>query len=66
MDFQDKHPNLLFWLFQFVGWSMINAMVFVIPEISQEYKLYSFFTATIFSIIITAIYRLYLKKIIEV
>tara|TARA_R110000868_G_scaffold72613_6_gene211387 strand:+ start:2805 stop:3857 length:1053 start_codon:yes stop_codon:yes gene_type:complete len=65
MDFQDKHANLLFWLFQFVGWSMINAMVFVIPEISQEYKLYSFFTATIFSIIITAVYRLYLKKIID-
>jgi len=65
MDFQGKHANLLFWLFQFVGWSMINAMVFVMPDLSQKYKIYSFFTATIFSIIITTIYRYYLKKRVD-
>lgn len=65
MDFQEKHANLLFWLFQVVGWTMVNAVIFIIPELSQEYKIYSFLTSILLSIVITSIYRQYLKKNID-
>tara|TARA_R110002050_G_scaffold18755_7_gene54468 strand:- start:30755 stop:31807 length:1053 start_codon:yes stop_codon:yes gene_type:complete len=62
MDLKNKYSEFIFWLLQLVGWTMINAVIYIIPELSQEYKLFSFITATILSIIITSLYRLYLKR----
>ena len=65
MDFQEKHANLLFWIFQIAGWTMINAVIFIVPDLSQQYKIYSFLSVTILSVSITSVYRLYLKKNID-
>lgn len=65
MDYNTKYSNLIFWLLQLVGWSMINAVVFIIPELSQEYKVYSFLTGAILGILVTSLYREYLKKNVD-
>jgi two-component system LytT family sensor kinase len=62
MGLKNNHSEIIFWLLQFIGWSMINAMIFIIPELSNQYKIYSFIVATAGSILVTSFYRLFLKK----
>ncbi|WP_165750009.1 sensor histidine kinase [Cellulophaga sp. Z1A5H] len=65
MGLKNNHSEIIFWLLQLIGWSMINAMIFIIPELSNQYKVYSFITATFGSIIVTSFFRLFLKNKID-
>lgn len=65
MDLKNKFSELLFWILQLVGWSMLSSVVFIIPELSNTYKIYSFFTSAILGISITSGFRFYLKRTID-
>ena len=65
MDLKNKYSELLFWVLQLVGWSMLSSVMFIIPELSNTYKVYSFFTGTAVAILVTSGYRYYLKQHID-
>jgi len=65
MDLKNKYSELLFWVLQLVGWSMLSSVMFIIPELSNTYKIYSFFTGTAVAILATSGYRYYLKQHID-
>ena len=55
----------MFWVLQLVGWSVMNATVFVVPlGLSQKYLTFSFVVYTILGIGITSCYRLYLRRFV--
>ncbi|QWX82966.1 histidine kinase [Cellulophaga sp. HaHaR_3_176] len=58
----NKNRELLFWLLQIVGFSMMNSILFMLPNLTITFKFFSFITASALGIIVTSIYRLYLKK----
>lgn len=57
-----KNNELLFWSIQFLSWSMINSIIFILPNLTATYKIFSFLVSTIMSIVVTSIYRWYLKR----
>lgn len=60
-----KNKNILFWVLQLVGWSIMNATVFVVPlGLSQKYLTFSFVVYTILGVALTSCYRWYLKSFI--
>lgn len=65
MELKGNYKELLFWVLQLVGWSMLSSVIFIIPELSNSYKVYSFFTTVSWSIVVTTVYRYYLKNNID-
>lgn len=62
-----KQRTGLFWLVQIIGWFVLDATIFVNSSIlSQTYMLYSFFAYSIMGILVTGIYRWYLKRYVSV
>jgi len=58
-----KNKNILFWVLQIVGWSVLDATIFLVPlGLSQTYLLFSFLTSTVLGIAVTSAYRWYLKR----
>ncbi|MBU2997120.1 histidine kinase [Cellulophaga baltica] len=66
MELKKTYKELLFWVLQFVAWTMIGAVGFVIPELSPTYKWFSFILSVAISIGITSAYRFYLKRNIDI
>jgi sensor histidine kinase YesM len=66
MELKKAYKEFLFWTLQFVAWTMISAIGFIVPELSIEYKWFSFIVSVIMSIAITSVYRYYLKKNVDV
>jgi len=61
-----KNKELLFWGLQFLGWGMVNSVIFVLPLFSMTYKLASYLAALVIGIGITSIYRIFINKVVDV
>lgn len=62
-----KNKNVLFWALQFTGWFTINAISFISGfTLSMEYILYSYIVYSLMGIVLTSIFRWYLKRNIKI
>ncbi|WP_394747256.1 sensor histidine kinase [Spongiimicrobium salis] len=67
MEFTPKNRNRLFWTLQLVGWGIVNALTFLLAAVfSAKYMLFSYALYTVFGILLTCIYRYYLKKYVTI
>ncbi|KPM32503.1 Signal transduction histidine kinase, LytS [Croceitalea dokdonensis DOKDO 023] len=58
-----RNKNILFWVLQLVGWSVLDATIFIVPlGFSKTYLFFSFMVSTVFGIAVTFGYRWYLKQ----
>ena len=64
---QVNKRNILFWVLQFVGWFVIDSLSFINDNVlSTKYLTYSFFAYSLIGILITSIYRWYLKRYVTI
>lgn len=67
MELTNKRREILFWGLQFFGWFFSSASIFVLFNVlSSTYILYSFTLGGLIGIIVTSVYRVYLKNNIDV
>ncbi|MGB5666265.1 MAG: histidine kinase [Maribacter sp.] len=65
MKTNKRRKEILFWTLQLVGWYAISCMVLILPELSETYKVYSLIGGGAVGIMVTSIYRVYLKNNID-
>lgn len=61
----NSKKEILFWSLQFVGWYAISSLVLIISEFSTTLKVYSLIVGGIIGVVVTSIYRVYLKHNID-
>lgn len=67
MVITSKKGELLFWVLQLFGWFLSSATIFVwFNELSKTFMVYSFVVSSLMGIIVTSIYRVFLKNNIDV
>jgi two-component sensor histidine kinase len=67
MDLTKRKREVFFWVLQFLGWFLSSASILImVNKLSSTYITYTYFIGGLGGIIATSIYRVFLKKNIDI